>query len=223
MNLMMLKKKSSQEIYLNMINDALFLFLVALYGLQFYVDTLVFSYPAKRYDGKKQLALLFNKQKKLSFLVRLTVNLTYPIAAFLVDTSYIGDENINLIIIIMIAAAFGVLLAKPRYTVSGSASVNSGIKTGSYLYLLHFIGIPLSLIVAPVFPEYRATIIQLGIVLNTFSTIAQVWLVDNSISMLLKKDTIDEVKEQVYFVWKYRLISKIFGVLLLTLVILNIY
>lgn len=220
---MTLKKKSSQEIYLIMINDALFFFLVALYGIQFYVDTLVFSYPAKRYDGKRELALLFNKQKKLSFLVRITVNLTYPIAAFLVDISYITDENINLIIIIMFAATVGVLLAKPRYTKSGSACVSSGIKTGSYLYLFHFIGIPLSLIVAPEFPEYRATIIQLGVVLNTFSTIAQVWLVDNSISRLLKKDTIDEVKEQVYFVWKYRLISKVFGVLLLTLVILNIY
>lgn len=223
MNLMMSKTKSSQEIYLIMINDALFLFLVALYCLQFYVDTLVFSYPAKRYDGKREIALLFNKQKKLSFLVRITVNLTYPIAAFLVDTSYIGDENINFIILIMISAVFGVLLAKPRYTISGIATVSRDVKAGSYLYLFHFIGIPLSLIIAPKFPEYRATIIQLGIVLNTFSTIAQVWLVDKSISKLLKKDTIDELREQIYFVWKYRLISKALGVLLLILVISKIY
>lgn len=202
------------------IYDALFFILVGVYGLQFYVDTLVFSYPAKEYDGKNQIAILFNRQKKLSFLVRLTVNITYPIAAFLVDTAYINNQNINFILIIMFSAVIGVLLSKPKYKINKHTKANSQIKAGSYIYILHFIGVPLTLIIAPEFPQYRATIMQLGLVMNTFSTIAQVWLVDKSISELLKKETIQDVRDQVYFVWKYRLFSKVIGFLLFALVII---
>jgi hypothetical protein len=54
---------------------------------------------------------------------------------------------------------------------------------------------------------------QLGIVLNTISTVAQVWLVDKNLSRLLKIETLEDLRMQVYFVWRYRLISKALGVI----------
>ena len=204
-------------------NALLYTILVILYGVQFYIDTLVFSYPSKSYDGKKELGLLFNKQKKLSFLVRVTVNLTYPLAAYLVDISYINRFNIHFINFMMISAVIGLLFARPSNLFDKKIKVDAKIKAGSLLYIFHFIGIPLSLIIAPMFLQYRATIVQLGVVLNTISTIAQVWLVDQRLSQLLKSETLEDLKAQVYFLWKYRSISKIIGVVLLVSLLINFY
>ena len=65
-------------------NDILFAILIFLYGASFFADTFVFSYPSKIYNGQKAIGIIFNTQKKLSFLVRIAVNITYPLAAFLV-------------------------------------------------------------------------------------------------------------------------------------------
>ena len=200
-------------------NDILFSILIIIYGIQFFADTFVFSYPSRNYDGTNQIGLIFNKQKKLTFLVRIAVNLTYPIAAYLVDVSYISTENINFLLALMIAAVFGVLCSKPSNPKCLFKNVDTRLKIGSWLYLFHFIGIPLSLAIAPIFHDYRATIIQLGIVFNTISTIAQVWMVDNRLSSLLTSETLSQLKIEVYYVWYYRTIAKILGVLIFACVI----
>lgn len=201
------------------LNDFLFAILIIIYGIQFFADTFVFGYPSKIYSGQKDIGLIFNKQKKLTFLVRISVNLTYPLAAYLVDVSYISTENIIYLLGLMIAAVFGVLCSKPAKPSISGKHVSNRLRLGSWLYVFHFIGIPLSLAVAPIFYEYRATVIQIGIVLNTVSTVAQVWLVDNRLSSLLTDQTLDQLKLEAYYVWLYRTAAKIIGVLIFACVI----
>ena len=120
-------------------NDILFAILIFLYGASFFADTFVFSYPSKIYNGQKAIGIIFNTQKKLSFLVRIAVNITYPLAAYLVDVSYISSENAYFILYMMIAAIVGVIFSKPMAPRGEPVEIDKRLKIGSWFYIFHFI------------------------------------------------------------------------------------
>jgi hypothetical protein len=115
---------------MELINDLVYFSLIGLYGIQFFVDTKVFSYPAKTFDGKKELGLNFNKQKKLNFLVRMLVNFTYPLVAYLVDINYFHGLSIFALLLMMIASMIGVLFARPKFQKINNVKINHAIRAG---------------------------------------------------------------------------------------------
>ncbi len=195
-----------------MIEHLIVAIIFAIYLTQFYVDQYVFLLPARSKLNGMDLPSSYNKQKRFSFITRFCIAIVYPLSAFLVDRGYFIEETVVWFVfglLLLPIFALACFVKNSFQTIIYSFGDHRVIRFGSFLYGFHFLGVPVAIYAATHIPEYRATIMQLGVVLNTISALAQVWLVDAKISHAMTNKTNEELSFILNLTAAYRLIGKL--------------
>lgn len=212
----------------------------------YFIDSL--SLKIRLTSGLFGRIAIFNHMSMVAMLFnRLAVSLTLPILGFLIDSGWNYQSIIKVIVLAIVLylisnimlLAFGQSITKlivyflrfyrndvSDITIEKNCSSEEPIRpiifnVPSFLcYSIIILGFFLPSVLASIFFEYRATIIQLGFSLNVFGTLLNVLVIEKEVSQTIEERNVDKVLKLSNEILLGRLYGALFaGTLIFSIII----
>ena len=191
-------------------------------ALAYFIDSL--SLKIRLTSGLVGKVAIFNHMSMVAMMLnRLAVSLTLPVLGFLIDYGLSHEKIIyivmagiflylllNLVLLIFSSRITKIILYFLRYYSVGESSYDleklhnhqnsinllNYDKASLFVYAIIILGFFLPSVLAAVFFDYRASIIQLGFSLNVFGTLINVLVIEKNVSHIIEgRNTVDVINQ----------------------------